>query len=392
MNNLVKSAALLATLATASVGLAACSNSGVESVDTWKIGLEAPLSGSQSALGQGMLQGAQLAAEDINDAGGLLDRRVEIVPIDDAADADTGVAAANKALSDGLDGVVGPYNSSVGLKTLPLYTAAGLVPVRLTSDNATEGMGITLQPMTSQIAPVTSRALSEFFDARKVAILYDPTQKYTTSASEAVQEQLKAAGVKITSYKAVQPGQEQSTYNSAIKEAEADKPDAIYAAVYYPEGAAIAEAVSGTDKEPGEMPCLLDYASYDNGYVQDAGVEVAQACNVVGVPAPGDFPNSAQYLTEYQNKFDSAPGTWSPYTYDSVKVLADSVAKAGSWDTGTLKSALDAVSGWEGWTGSVTIEASTGNRVPATVVVTKVADNGSLEVDPAWSTDTASKN
>jgi len=114
----------------------------------WRVGLQAPLSGSQSALGQGMLQGAQLAAADVNAAGGVLGRQIEIIAIDDAGDPETGVSAANAAIEQGLNGVVGPYNSSVGLQTLPLYMTAGLVPIRLTSDNATEGMGITLQPMT----------------------------------------------------------------------------------------------------------------------------------------------------------------------------------------------------------------------------------------------------
>ena len=82
----------------------------------WKIGLEGPLTGSQSDIGIGMLKGAQLAAQEINAAGGVLGRQVEIIPIDDAADPTVGVAAANEAIRAGLDGVVGPYNSGVGLR------------------------------------------------------------------------------------------------------------------------------------------------------------------------------------------------------------------------------------------------------------------------------------
>ena len=48
---------------------------------------------------------------------------------------------------------MGPYNSGVGLKTLPIYMSAGLVPLRLTASVQTAGMGFTLQPMKSQIAP-----------------------------------------------------------------------------------------------------------------------------------------------------------------------------------------------------------------------------------------------
>ena len=95
---------------------------------TVRIGLEAPLTGDQKSIGIGMLDGAKLAASQINARGGLLGHKVEIVPIDDAADPATGKTAATAAIADGLDGVVGPYNSGVGAETLPLYLAAGVRP------------------------------------------------------------------------------------------------------------------------------------------------------------------------------------------------------------------------------------------------------------------------
>ena len=113
-----------------------------------------------------MLKGAQQAAAEINENGGLLDQEVEIVAIDDAGDPATGVSAANEAIKDGLDGVVGPYNSGVGIETLPLYIEDGLVPVRLTSDHSTDGLGFTLQPMTYQIAPVASKAMTDWLGRR----------------------------------------------------------------------------------------------------------------------------------------------------------------------------------------------------------------------------------
>ena len=170
--------------------------------------MEAPLSGDLETLGQGMLNGAKLAADQINADGGLQGKDIEIVPIDDGGDPTIGVPAANKAIADGLDGVVGPYNSGVGIETLPLYKDAGLVPIRLTSDNDTAGFGFTLQPMSSQIAPVTSEALAGWIGARTVAITYDPTQNYTKEVSRAVRSDLESRGVKVTAFEQIQPGKE----------------------------------------------------------------------------------------------------------------------------------------------------------------------------------------
>src|SRR5205809_4366394 len=118
MRHLTKKLALTLGVAVFITSFAAAAQGTVRASQpkVWKIGLEGPLTGSQSDVGIGMLQGAQLAAEEINAAGGVLGRQVEITPIDDAADPTVGVAAANAAIK-GLDGVVGPYNSGVGLET-----------------------------------------------------------------------------------------------------------------------------------------------------------------------------------------------------------------------------------------------------------------------------------
>jgi branched-chain amino acid transport system substrate-binding protein len=380
---MLKGHSKLATTLAATVltlGIAACGDSDDEksgdNSGKVRIGLEAPLSGDLQTLGEGMLNGAELAADKLNEDGGLLGKDVEIVPIDDGGDAAVGVPAVKEAIKNGLDGVVGPYNSGVGVETLPLYEKAGLVPIRLTSDTDTEGFGFTLQPMGSQIAPVTADALKGFIGASKVGIAYDKTEEYTTGIAREVRSELEKRGVQVTAFEQLQPGQKD--YSGVVNKLAAGKPDAIYAAVYSPEGAVIAKAIT-----PGSSPtCVLDYGAYDTGYLEEAG-DAAPNCDVVGVPAPGDFAGSETYVSDYEDQFDEAPGTWTPYTYDSLNVLAQAVEKAGDFDAKTLTTELDSVKGFEGWTGSTTLEPGSGNREPATVTLDKV-EKGAFTVDAAW--------
>jgi branched-chain amino acid transport system substrate-binding protein len=344
-----------------------------------RIGLEGPLSGDQKSIGIGMLDGARLAAGEINARGGLLGRKVEIVPIDDAADPATGERAANAAIAKGLDGVVGPYNSGVGAKTLPLYLAAGVVPIRLTSADATAGLGFTLQPMTSQIAPVAADALTKWAHAKSVAIIYDSTALYTQSVSSQLKTLLEQAGVTITAYQPIDPGAK--SYADVVRTVAAAKPDVIYAATYYPEGGLIAKAMYQQKVSP---KCVADYGSYDNAFVPTAGKAAAKSCPVVGVPAPNDFVDAAPHLAAYRQRFGRAPGTWSPYAYDSLNLFAYGVRRTGGFEAAALTKELGTVNGWSGWTGYVTIEPSTGNRQPATVVVTTAGLKGELHVDPSW--------
>jgi branched-chain amino acid transport system substrate-binding protein len=289
------------------------------------------------------------------------------------------VKAAKAAIADGLDGVVGPYNSSVGEETLPLYIDAGLVPIRLTSDNSTDGLGFTLQPMTDQIAPVAAKALSDWLGAKKVAIAYDPTPGYTLTVSKAVKKDLESEGVKVVGYEKVEPGKKD--YTDVIDKLAASNPDVVYSAVYFPEGGLIAKEMHEGNVD---AKCVADYGSYDTGFVETAGVPAARACPVVGVPAPDDFEGAESYVADYEDEFGEAPGTWSPYTYDSINFLADGIEEAGSTEEAGLEKALDGVEGWKGWTGSVAIDSRTGNRDPATVVIVDTNAKGQLHVDSDW--------
>jgi len=372
--------AVVVAVATLAVG---CSSSSSKSSNTIRIGLEAPITGSLSELGQGMLNGAKQAATQVNANGGVNGKKIEIVAIDDKGDPDAGVTAANAAVKAGLDAVVGPYNSGVGLKTLPIYTAAGLVPLRLTSSDATAGMGFTLQPMTSQIAPVATDAIVKELKATSVAVIVDSSTDYTKSAATAMTASLGKAGVTITATESIAPGAK--SYADTVTKVLATKPSAVYVITYFPEAGLIAQAMLAANTS---AKCLADYGAYDNGYITAAGIPAAQKCPVVGVPAPSDFPNSATLVAEYTKQFKTAPGSWSPYTYDSVLLLADAITRAGGTTTAALKTALAGTKGWKGWTGTVAFEATSGNRIPAPVTVNTVTSAGAFQVDPLWITAT----
>lgn len=371
---------LAAAVLLLAVVVAGCSSGGSSAPSsTIRIGLEGPLSGSQSDTGTAMLRGAQMAAEELNAKGGIGGRKVEIVPIDDKADPDAGTAAATEAVAKGLEGVVGPYNSGVGLRTLPIYIAAGLVPLRFTSADTTAGLGYTLQPMTSQIAPVATDAIVKWAKASSVALIVDTTQTYNKDAAAAMAKTLPAAGVRITTTVEITPGA--TSYAAAVASALATDPQLIYVVAYYPEAGLVAKAMadSGTATK-----CLADFGAYDNGFVTTAGTVAAKKCPVVGVPAPDDFPGATARVTAFNKEFGTGPGVWSPYAYDSVMVLADAIARAGSTAAVDLNAALAATKGWSGWTGTVSFASPSGNRVPAPVTVNVADSAGMLHVDSSW--------
>ena len=382
---------IFALCALVSLAVAGCSSSSSNSnatatpalTGTVRIGVEAPITGDQSVTGEGMIRGANLAADQLNAKGGINGKKVVIVPIDDEANPKIAGARAAAAIKSGLDGVVGPYNTGTGLITLPLFIKAGLVPIRLTSNSKTNSLGYTLQPMDYQITPMATEALTKWKAAKTAAILYDSTpDSYTNSIDASLSNSFQAAGVKILANTAIKPGAK--SYADQVKAAAALKPDVIYAATYFPEGGLIAKAVHD---QKVTAACIADYASDDPGYVTSAGsTEAAQGCSVIGVPSPGEFLKGPAFVSQYKAAFGAEPGTWSPYVFDSLNLLADAAEKTGGFDAAKLTKQLNATKGWPGVTGSVTIDAKTGNRDPATLVVLDVTKDGGLAIDRSWVT------
>ncbi len=101
-------------------------------------------------------------------------------------------------------------------------------------------------------------------------------------------------------------------------------------------------------------------------------------------PTDATQGRAADHVASFERAFGAPPGTWSPYTYDSVMLLAAMAEQAGGFEAEALTTALNQVDGWQGWTGPVTFDPSSGNREPATVVMVRTDADGTLHVDGAW--------
>src|SRR3954469_12549503 len=163
------------------------------------IAVEAPITGPQASNGVDIVREVQLAVKQVNARGGVLGRKVVVVRGDDRGEPPPAVATAKRVIARKPIAVVGPYNSSVGLANLSRYRRAKVVPLWLTSDDATQGSGITLQPMNSQIAPVESEYLLSR-NVTKVAMLVDdtPDGAFTIGMATRLRTQLEAKGVAVT--------------------------------------------------------------------------------------------------------------------------------------------------------------------------------------------------
>ena len=360
----------------AAVGLAAAALAPIPAVagdkGTIDIALEAPLTGSQASNGKDMLRGAQLAAMQVNARGGVLGRTIKLVGVDDKADPALGAQAVQEAKAAGAVAVIGPYDSSVGLVNLSLYEEAGIVPLRMTSDNRTEGYGATLQPMNSQISPVEVDYISGL-GIDSVAMLVDPSA-YTKSIASRTAKGLEKAGIKVT--QTVIPAGA-SDYSAEVGEALATGPDMVYSATYYPEGVLIAEELAQANTT---ATCFMNLANVDDAFVEEAGITTSRTCTFSGVPAAPQLPYAGDYVAAYRAEFDVNPDVWGAFTYDSAWVLFHAMAQTGTTKYAPLLDAVLHTRGLQGATGPIDIRSKSGNREDVPMYILKVNRKGDFVI------------
>jgi branched-chain amino acid transport system substrate-binding protein len=343
-----------------------------------KIVVEGPISGDQAATGTDMRNAARLAVDQANARGGVLGRTIDLVEADDQADPAVGKEVAQEAVDDHAFAVIGPYNSSVGVENLRTYVDAGIIPIHLTSNAATDGLGYTIQPKDYQVAPVEARAITGYFKAHKVAIVYD-TSTYTAGIAKQVRDAIMRAGADVVLYESFP--EDKLDAAALVSKIQAADPDLFYASTYFPEGGKIAKEVAARGLD---ATCLMGLANQDAKFVDSAGLAAARRCYSSGVPSAEQFAGARGYVAAYRKKFSTDPGTWGTFTYDSVQLLFSAVRDVGAWDAERVRAQLSKTKNYAGVTGEIDIDPKTGNREVVPVVILDIDKRGAYVVDRKW--------
>jgi branched-chain amino acid transport system substrate-binding protein len=339
-----------------------------------RIAVEGPQTGSQAPNGLDQLRGVRLAVSQLNAHGGLWNgRKVAIFAADDKAEASRGETVARRVIAKGIHFVIGPYNSSVGLANLSLYRSHHVLPLWMTSEDKTGGLGATVQPMNSQIAPIEAR-YAEQLHVKRVAMLVDDTANgaFTKGMATRLRADLERAGATV-SWTSIQEttaaGLPSTYYADEVSKAMATMPDLVYVSTYFPEGVRIAKALTANGATP---PCLMGLANVDSVFVAQTTLSQAQRCVFSGVPASTEMPSAKTYVARYRAAFGKKPSVWGAFTYDSARILFKAINRAKSFDFSEVEHALRRTKGFQGATGTIAINSKTGYRKTVPVSILRV--------------------
>lgn len=351
----VATAMLLATSG-CSGGLLAGDDAGSDETGTVKLAMVVPISGPSAPTGEYMQNAAQLAVDEINEAGGVLDgRQLELLVEDEACDAQQGVASANKAVSAGAVVSVGGYCSGATLPQLPIFNEANvpmIIPAANSQDLVNQGLenvflvnGTGNQQSTAALKYMLKTGVT-------TVALVDDNDSYAVDITKETARLIEEDGtITVNLATSVTPGE--SDYSAAVRDIMSANPELVYWTGYYQEGGLIVNQLRNAGFAGKIMVA--------DGSV-DASISEIAGTNADGVLAtmtqtPDTLEGGGDWIASYEDAYGSAPGPFSLQSYDAVRLAAHAIDEAGSTDGDAIIAALEAVDGFQMFSGPLTFTA-----------------------------------
>ena len=328
--------------------------SGCSIPDTIKIGVAQPLSGPLSALGQDLLNGVNLAVAELNKANYSIDGKrvtLEVMAVDDKADAATGKAVAQQLVDAGVVAVIGHLNSGVSIEAAPIYAAHGIAQMAISTNPRFTELGV---PTTFRMVAndnLQARAIGSFaasqFSAARYAALDDGTP-YGKGLTDGAAAQLKAEKKEVVLRQSFDD--KTLAFDELAAKIKADNVEVIVSTLNDYQAIALIEALRKIDYTRVRMlggdtvktTDMLKVAGMIEGIFATSPVLEAK-----------EFTTGRQFLEKYLEAFKKPPAYGGHYTYDSMFVLSAALQAAKSAKPKDVTAALHAINGYAPVTGTM---------------------------------------
>ncbi len=340
-----------------------------------RIGVASPFTGDLAAYGDNIKAGVSLKLKEINDAGGINGKKVELVWGDDlCAPKDAGTVGSKFAADKSIVAVIGHLCSSATLAAMPIYVRAGLAAISPTSTNPTigdVGKGWFFRNCYTddfQGQYLASYVVPKLLGKNSVAIFYE-NNDYAIGLKDAFIAGAKSAGVKVTGAEAYTKGT--ADFTPQLTKLLLDKPDTIFLCGYHPEGALIA----GQARKLGFNGPLFGADGLDNeDYIKIGGKATDNTYLTVPFLASSAGPEGKAFAKQFKEAYGREVDWMSANAYDCLGILAQVIAKTGP-DRKKIREGLAAINseanGYKGITGLTYFDKKGDCAKPAFVKMVK---------------------
>jgi branched-chain amino acid transport system substrate-binding protein len=326
-----------------------------------KIGLMAPFSGPLEGFGKAMRQAAEMAAEEITNAGGLLKgQKLVIVSEDDGTDPDKAEAAAKKLKTDAaIIALVGPATSSSAARVAEKETSDIVAISPSATSPGLEGKSKNFFRTISS-DKWQGAAAAKYVDEKlgtakdkNIAVLHIDNS-YGEGLGKAFRDELVKRN--YTGTITLEKYPEQSDYGTYdfsqhVTNVFGNQPEVVFMVTYFEDGAKFTAAVKTAGVITSSYtPTLVGCdGNYSSQFLSDAEPTVIDGMIGTSPTPPKSDANYIKFANAFKAKFniaaDKDPELFSETTYDAVYLLAYAIEKAGKAERGLIQAQLKAMSG-----------------------------------------------
>jgi len=312
-------------------GYAVLKNNG-SNADTVKIGFVGPLTGSLASVGESSLAGAELAVKELNDKGGILGKKVELIAEDDKCSAD-GANAITKLINvDKVVAITGPDCSSSASAALPIAQKSGVpVVIRWASAPPLAKIGdyiYRVYPSDAFQGKFVAEYIFNTLNKTKVAVLYVKND-WGQGITDVFVDRFKELGGEVVYQEGVlEDSRDLKTQVSDVKNSNAE---ILFAPLHTATGVAGLQQM----KELNLTLPIIGGDVFESAEVQDTPAAKGVQFSAAIITNPKEFE---QKVTEVTGR-DGSKVT-APLSYDSVMVIAQAIERAGSLNKASIKDAL----------------------------------------------------
>ena len=286
---------------------------------TIKIAVQAPLSGEQAALGEHIKLGAQLAVEEASKAFKGLGYDLVLVPYDDQAKPEVGVANARNIVADpNVLALVGHFNSGVALPASEVYKDAMLAMIS-PANTATE---ITDRgyPNVNRVCgrddvqgPVGARFAAQDLKLKSVYIIHDKTL-YGQGVAENFRNEAKKLGLNVLGFEGTE---ERANFSPMIITLKARNPGLVYFGGIYHQGGLLLKQL----REKGVNAKFMGPDGLDSAEMVKIAGSAATGSYYTSVAGPPDaYPETAAFAKKFKQRFGKEVESFGMYGYDATLV------------------------------------------------------------------------
>jgi branched-chain amino acid transport system substrate-binding protein len=334
-----------------------------------KVGEYASLTGKEAGFGQTSHHGIALAIEEINAAGGVLGKQIELITEDDQTKSGESATAAKKLISrDKVIALLGEVSSTRSLEAAPIAQGAKvpMIAPAATNEKVTQVGDYIFR--VCFIDPFQGKVMARFakddLKAKRVAVLSSVSNAYSLGLAKVFKETFAANGGEIVTEKNFSEGDKD--FRAQLTALKAMPLDAVFVPSYYTEAALIVRQA----RDLGITVPFFGGDGWEDDQLLKIGGESLNGCFYsTHFSAQNTDPTVVKFVEKYKARWNGEiPGAFSALGYDAAYVLVDAIKRAGSTQGIALRDALAETKNVSGVTGVTTLDKDRNASKPATII------------------------